>query len=149
MRAQADWLVRLGLAACLVLTGCKQKEELAQASSSGDTTGQAVTSWDDADRPVADKIDLKILYAGHPDSVREKDFVGFLRYHFTSVETCDLAGFQESRSNGVDVTIMDYDGDGFKAPRPQVSERFARPLLTVGVVGAFIGGRLNLKTGYL
>lgn len=92
---------------------------------------------------------LKILYAGRPSSDREKDFVDFLRKHFTMVETTDLKVFDESRCTGFDVTILDYDGDGFKAPRPRLSEGFSRPLLTVGVPGAIICDQWRLKTGYL
>ncbi|NQV32518.1 MAG: hypothetical protein HQ515_07480 [Phycisphaeraceae bacterium] len=96
-----------------------------------------------------DKIDMKLLYAGHPGSDREKDFVGFLEKHFVHVETCDLKGFKQSQSKGFAVTLMDYDGDGFKAPRPSVRREYEGSLMTVGVIGAFICGNLQLKTGYL
>lgn len=90
-----------------------------------------------------------ILFAGHPGSEREKDFVGFLREHFGKVETADLKTFEESQCNGFDVTILDYDGDLFKAPRPRFSPGFSRPVLTVAVPGAFICSQARLKTGYL
>ena len=96
-----------------------------------------------------EKIQLGIYYAGHPESEREKDFVNFLNRHFTKVQTGDLATFDGSQSEGFDVTIFDYDGDGFKSPRPQISRDFSRPVMTMGVTGAFICGNLNLKTNYL
>ncbi len=95
------------------------------------------------------KVDLKILYVGHPDSSREKDFVEFLREHFREIKTGDLAGFKEEQTKGFDVIILDYDGDGFKAPRPRLSHEYTRPTVTVGVAGAFICGGMSLKTGYL
>ena len=95
------------------------------------------------------KIELNILYAGHPDSEREADFVTFLSENFTKVTKADLAGLRDGALNGYDVAILDYDGDGFEAPRPGISKDHDGPLLTIGVIGAFIGGGLGLKTGYL
>ncbi len=98
---------------------------------------------------AAEKIELKILYAGHPGSDREKDFVQFLKQQFAEVKTGDLEKFKENSSSGYDVVIMDYDGDGFKAPRPNLSRQYKRATVTVGVIGAFICGSQGLKTGYL
>jgi hypothetical protein len=92
---------------------------------------------------------LRILYAGHPDSDREKDFVQFLGTHFATVKTADLAAFKEKDAEGFDVTILDYDGDGFKAPRPNISLGFSKPLLTVGVPGGLMCSGWRLKLGYL
>ncbi len=97
----------------------------------------------------SDKIDLRILYAGHPGSAREKDFVDFLTEHFKKVKTGDLRTFTGQNTAGSDVIILDYDGDGFKAPRPELSRNYARATVTVGVIGAFICGGLRLKPGYL
>ena len=91
----------------------------------------------------------KILYAGLPGSEREKDFVEFLRKYFGKVETADLKTLKESQCAGFDVAIFDYDGDPFKAPRPNLSAEFSRPVVTVGVPGAFICSMRGLKTGYL
>lgn len=92
---------------------------------------------------------LKILYAGRPGSDREKDFVGFLRKHFDTVQTGDLQKFQEADTQGFDVTLLDWDWNEFKGPRPQLSPNFSRPLLTLGVPGGLICDRWRLKTGYL
>ena len=113
---------------------------------------------------------LRILYVGHPGSDREKEFVQFLGQHFATVKTADLnafvqSGFKNQDAEGFDVTIFDYDGDGFKAPRPMIWPRFldedvksprtmagpwfTRPLITVGVAGGLMCDRWELKTGYL
>jgi hypothetical protein len=92
---------------------------------------------------------IRILYVGHPGSDREKDFVDFLSKHFGTVAKGDLGAFKESQSNGYDVTIMDYDGDFLKAPRPNISQGFSHPILAVGAVGALVGRSLGLKTGYM
>ncbi len=98
---------------------------------------------------AAEKSSLRILYVGHPGSEREGDFVEFLREHFVLVETGDLAKFREGQTEGFDVTILDYDGDGFESPKPGLSREYSRSTVTVGVVGAFICDSAQLKTGYL
>ena len=95
------------------------------------------------------KIDLRILYAGHPNTQREKDFVDFLSKHFTHVATGDLAKFTAASGKGHDVIILDYDGDPFKAPRIRLPRSYARSTVIVGAIGAFISGRMGLKTDYL
>jgi len=102
-----------------------------------------------ASTETGDGSTLAVLYAGHPRSARERNFVAFLRKHLGKVETTDLKTFRESQCDGFDVTILDYDGDLFKAPRPLFSDGFSRPVITVGVPGAFICSQRDLKTGYL
>ena len=94
------------------------------------------------------KIGLRVLYAGHPDSERERDFVEFLEKHFVKVRKGDLAKFVEEQAKDYDVVIMDYDGAGFESPRPQIDRGYTRSTVTVGVTGAFICGNLGLKTDY-
>ena len=96
-----------------------------------------------------DKIPLRILYAGHPGSPRERDFTEFLGKYFAQVTTRELAKFDAAQAKDADVVVMDYDGDGFKAPQPELPEGYARPTVTVGVPGAFLCSHLRLKTGYL
>ena len=132
--------------------GCKQEEELTESMSGEPETGIVEVSVEDSKETGEqgiDKIDLKILYAGHSGSSRETALVTFLREHFAEVQTCDLEGFKEVEAEGFAVTVMDYDGDGFKAPRPRLSREFSHPMMTVGVPGAFICGNLSLKMGYL
>jgi len=92
---------------------------------------------------------LRLLYAGHPGSAREADFVNFLKQYFTAVDTGDLSVFKESDAAGFDVVLFDYDGDGFKAPRPNLSRDYARSTVALGVVGAFMCDSLGLKSGYV
>ena len=93
--------------------------------------------------------DLKILYAGHSGTEREKDFVAFLSKHFASVEAAEVEGLSESRARRFDVTILDYDGRGFNSPQPAISRGYTRPIVTIGVYGALLCGRWGLKTDYL
>jgi len=100
-------------------------------------------------QPAADRVNLRILYVGQPRSPRQKDFTAFLKAHFTAVGTADLANFDFSGSEDFDVTVFDYDGDGFKAPRPRLPDGFSRPVVTVGVAGGLMSSNWGLKTGYL
>ncbi len=133
--------------------GCAKRDRQAPSSEAASTApaSQGTDSTPvQADPMVADAGKaLHILYAGHPGSERERDFVRFLAKHFGTVKTGDLKAFKERDAQGFDVTILDYDGDGFKAPRLALTRGFSRPVITVGVVGALICGSLNLKTGYL
>lgn len=92
---------------------------------------------------------LRILYVGHPDSDRQKDFVQFLGQHFSTVKTGDLTAFQEKDTDGFDVTLLDWDWNDLKGPRPRVSPSFSRPVITLGVPGGLICSQWGLKTGYL
>ena len=92
---------------------------------------------------------LKVLYAGRPDSDREKDFVAFLKKHFDVVRTGNARTFREADTQGFDVTLIDGDWTGFHEPRPEVSESFARPVMTLGAPGALLCSSWRLKTGYL
>jgi hypothetical protein len=105
-----------------------------------------------ADNPQTnkiEKIDLRILFAGHSGSEREKEFVNFLQSYFKEVGKVDLPKFEESQAKDFDVIIMDYDGRCFDAPRPKLSREYDRPTVTIAGIGALIGSSLNLKTGYL
>ncbi len=130
---------------------CKKKEQPEDTRQAVPTEKtKHVSASEKIDKTdVSEKIGLRILYVGHPDSAREKDFVNFLTKQFKAVETADLKGFKEGQTDGFDVTILDYDGDGFKSPRPNISRNFTRPMVTVGVAGALMSSRWNLKTGYL
>lgn len=140
----------------LVLTtmffyGCKKQDQPEQAPQSVTNEPNQLTT---AQAPPATpdsmiKQNLRILYMSHPDSTRAKDFADFLSKHFATVQTGDLKAFREADCEGFDVTILDYDGDGFKAPKPQISRNFSRSLVTVGVTGGLICSNLSLKTGYL
>jgi len=151
-----------GKSGCTVLTlccvlvmvfafGCRKKE---QPQGSGQKAPPETTKpVPAADRvyqaDTGEKINLRVLYAGVPNSERAKDFVDFLAKHFKEVETADYNAFKEGQSTDFDVTILDYDGVNTRAPRPKISRDYAHATITVGVPGAFICGNLSLKTGYL
>jgi hypothetical protein len=96
----------------------------------------------------ADRIPLKLLYAGKPGSDREKDFVAFLKEHFSDVQTGDFAKFTGQQADGFDVALLDWDGDAFQGPHPAIAADYARPTVTIGVAGAFVCSQRGLKTGY-
>lgn len=144
---------RMGLAMIAVLlasalSGCKKQNEPAKPPQpkAGEPNAQAAAQ--PSGQANVGK-DIRILYVGHPGSDREKDFVEFLSKHFGTVAKGDLAAFAESKSKGFDVTILDYDGDGFKAPLPELSPEFSRPVVTIGVAGGLLSSSLHLKTGYM
>jgi hypothetical protein len=91
---------------------------------------------------------LKILYAGHPGTEREKDFVGFLKKYFDVVRTGNLETFQEADTGGFDVTLLDWDWNVIRGPYPKVSQGFARPVITLGVRGGLICLNWRLKTAH-
>ena len=133
------------------LYGCRKQDQPEQTpqsvtiESNSETAEQALSTEPDS----ITKENLRILYVSNPDSTRAKDFVNFLNKHFAAVRTGELKAFREADSEDFDVTILDYDGDGFKIPRTRLSRNFSRPVVTVGVIGAFICDNLSLKTGYL
>ncbi len=97
---------------------------------------------------AVEKIPLHILYAGRPGSAREADFLAFLEQHFRKVDTASLRGLTDETAGKADVVLLDWDGDGFKAPRPRLSEDYARPTVTIGVAGGLWASGRRLKTGY-
>jgi hypothetical protein len=98
---------------------------------------------------AGERIKLRVLYAGHPGSDRERDFVAFLEEHFTKVGKGDLPTFKAEWADDYDVVIMDYDGDPFDLRRPRLSKEYTRPTVTVGMAGALICNPVNVKTRYL
>jgi hypothetical protein len=123
----------------IVFIGCKKKE---QSQESQQTVEPQKTE-------TSEKIALRILYAGLPNTDREKDFVDFLKKHFHQVETTDYNTFTGSYKTDFDVAIIDHNGTGFNVPTPNISRQYSRATVTIGVPGAFLCDRLSLKTGYL
>ena len=100
--------------------------------------------------PAAGEVSkLRLLYVGHSGSDREKEFVAFLKKYFEVVQTGNLQMFKEADTQGFDVTLLDWDTNEFKGPRPKISETFSRPMMTLGVPGGLIASQWRLKTGYL
>ncbi len=134
-----------------IFISCKKKEQPEEARQTvpAEETQQVSTSEEIDKIDVSEQIDLRILYAGLPNTERAKDFVDFLTKHFNEVETTDYNTFTESKTAGFDVTIIDYDGQDTRAPLPSVSREYSRATITVGSPGADLCNRLSLKTGYL
>jgi hypothetical protein len=146
------WLVF----ALVISGGCRKKEQPEEARQAipAEQIKQVSTARKDVSEEidkvdVSEKIELRILYAGLPNTERSKDFVEFLAKHFSQVETTDYNAFTEDKTNGFDVTIIDYDGKDTRAPVPSISRQYSRATVTIGSPGADLCSRLSLKTGYL
>jgi hypothetical protein len=138
----------LGVTACL---GCRKKEkpEDAERPASAEAVRQEPTPEKVVDVGTSGKVDLRILYAGLPNTERARDFVDFLTKHFKEVKSTDYNSFTEDQSTDFDVTLLDYDGVNTRAPRPKIPRDYAHATITVGVPGADICSGLSLKTAYL
>ncbi len=134
-----------------IFISCKKKEQPEEARQAVPAEEkQQVSTSEEIDKiDVSEKIDLRILYAGLPNTERSKDFVEFLTKHFNEVESTDYNTFVENKTAGFDVTIIDYDGQDTRAPLPSISREYSRATVTIGSPGADLGNRLSLKTGYL
>jgi cephalosporin-C deacetylase len=104
--------------------------------------------------PASDRIKLRVFYAGQPGSERQKDFVEFLKKHFTTVSEGDLTNFRDGDPTAHQVFILDYDelrvvSNRIQMPPIRLDKSFSRPTITVGATGAMVCDRLRLKTGYL
>jgi hypothetical protein len=113
---------------------------------------------------AAEKIDLKILYAGNPGSPRAKDFISFLGRHFARVGETNYEKFKPAAARGFDVVIFDWTSiyprgkDGKITPKftnlhsptsPNLSGDFDRPAVLIGAAGGSLAGRLRLKIDWL
>ena len=101
-----------------------------------------------------DKIPLRILYAGMPNTTRQQDFVSFLGEHFSTVKTVDVLTFTEAQAEDSDVVILDKDGIqwGSRGGDPltdlKLPETYSRATLALGIPGSFLLDRMRLKPGY-
>jgi uncharacterized lipoprotein YehR (DUF1307 family) len=154
--AKENRIVLAVLAICLffiltISSGCKKKEQSEEARQN--VPAEEITPTSTPEQVVqagtSEKIDLRILYAGLPNTDRAKDFVDFLSKHFKQVETTDYNTLEEDNTDGFDVTIIDYDGHDTRAPLPSISREYSRATITIGSPGADLSSRLSLKTGYL
>jgi hypothetical protein len=101
-----------------------------------------------AQAPATNNISLRILYAGKPGSAREADFLAFLKQHFRQVDTARRAGPTAEEAVKADVILLDWDGDGFKAPERPLPEDYTGPVMTISVAGGLWASGRGLKTGY-
>src|SRR5262245_41684297 len=59
--------------------------------------------------PWAQHRKIRVLYAGVPESKRERAFLPFLREHFDHVSSIDIEGLFSESSADFDVVIADWD----------------------------------------
>ena len=113
---------------------------------------------------AAEKIQLKVLYAGKPNDTRTKDFVSFLQQHFVRVGEVDYEKFKADEAKDFDVVLFDWpsiyprDKDGKIAPKitsmnsphvPRLSTDFDRPAVLIGAAGGDLAGPRRLKIDWL
>ena len=143
------------LALALALPACKKKESPQARDQTQNDSVKSVVQSQSPQTIVGDKIPLKILYVGLPDTERQKDFVSFLSRNFIEVKTTGLDTFTEEQTKDSDVIILDKDGiqwasrGGNPLSDLRVSAQYSRPTLSLGIPGAFWTNRMRLKTGYM
>ena len=113
---------------------------------------------------AAEKINLKVLYAGNHGSPRTKDFISFLEQHFVKVGQTNYEQFKQDEAKAFDVVIFDWTsiyprdkdgkidakGTGIHSPKaPVLSAAFDRPAVLIGAAGGFLGQSLRLKIDWL
>jgi len=104
--------------------------------------------------PQEGKISLRVLYAGMPNTARQKDFVSFLSRHFVDVKAVAFSSFSEEQANESDVVILDKDGiqwasrGGNPLSDIKLSDTYSRATLALGTSGAFLYSQVRLKPGY-
>ena len=113
---------------------------------------------------AAEQADIKVLYAGHVDSARAKDFTSFLGQHFAKVTAIDLGKVRDADARGYDVVLIDWtsiyprDKDGkisndnrglLTIPSIQLSRDFDRPTVLIGAAGGQFSHGRQLKIDWL
>ena len=109
---------------------------------------------------AAERIDLKLLYAGCPESERLKDFQSFLEEHFAHVAIADMSKLREEDAAKHDVVIFDWqetlDGrtgrlaEQRRLQNPlRLSDQFDRPAVLIGETGGRVTAFLKLKLDWL
>ena len=111
----------------------------------------------------AGRIDLRVLYAGNPDSERMQDFERFLNEHFAKVTTADYREFTPETANDYDVVIFDwtsiyprdangkvtFDVAGISSPKPPKLDRtFDRPVVMIGAAAGSIANQLQIAINW-
>jgi len=143
------------LALAFTLLSCRKKQSPQARDETQNDSVKSVRQSQPPQKTTGDKIPLRILYVGLPDTERQKDFVSFLSGNFTEVKTAGLDTFTEEQTKDSDVIILDKDGIqwGSRGGNPlsdlKVSAQYSRPTLSLGIPGAFWTDRMRLKTGYM
>ncbi len=95
---------------------------------------------------LGEKIDLKVLFAGDPETTRTKDFVDFLGQHFSQVSFCEVSKYNEDDSTGHDVILL--DSESFRTRISGLTKDGGRPTMLIGAFGGMTGSRLQVRTNY-
>ena len=113
---------------------------------------------------AAERLNVRVLYAGNPGSARSKDFVSFLEQQFAKASETSYEKLKEADAKGFDVVIFDWtsiyprEKDGkiaqgstnLHSPKPpHLSADFDRPAILIGAAGGSLAGRLHLKIDWL
>ena len=93
-----------------------------------------------------DKIDIKVLFAGDPETERTKDFLAFLGRHFSQVRFADIEKHSNEGSAGHDVIIL--DSANYRTKTHGLSRDDGRPTILVGTFGGMLGSRWKLRTNW-
>ncbi|TAH36790.1 MAG: hypothetical protein EYC70_07305 [Planctomycetota bacterium] len=95
----------------------------------------------------ADWHELRVLYAGRPDSARAGAFLEFLRGHFHSVSSVGLRKLSAVPAADYDVAIADWEveEDFEELPAIALSEDFAKPLVLLGSVAPSLAQRAKFE----
>lgn len=112
--------------------------------------------------PAAEKIALRVLYAGQPESPREKEFVELLGRHFEKVGTIHLKSASTDAAKDWDVVVLDWvsiyardekgemvRGKGLTMPPVKLDAKFSRATVMIGATGGQVGGARKLKLDWL
>jgi hypothetical protein len=110
----------------------------------------------------AQKIDLKILYAGPLGHPRTKDFEQFLAKTFKEVGTVELKLLDQKAAAKYDVVIVDspsiYEEEAETRPgqpagklpqAPVLTTEFTKPTILIGAAGGMVLGRLRITLQWL
>jgi len=105
------------------------------------------------------KIELKVLYAGAPESRRTTDFTEFLGKTFTEVGSVELKSLDAKAAAKYDVVIVDSPSpyrpgtdtrSAFKMPEtPKLTADFTKPTILMGAAGGAILNKMELKLQWL
>jgi hypothetical protein len=151
LRALTGGFLTMGLLlACSLCWSCRKKAPEPQPEQQAADSNIAETATTIRTQPApSGRIPLRVLYVGLPGTERQKDFVTFLRKHFTQVDTADYNSFKEEQTHDCDVAILDKDGLEWAALDINVSPQYSRATVSLGVPGAFWVRRVSRKMGYM
>src|SRR5437764_118584 len=85
----------------------------------------ALAGWSQT-ATAAEKANVRVLYAGNPGSARTKDFVSFLRQHFTRVGETSYEKFKPDEAKGFDVVVFDWTSIYPRDKEGKIAEKITR-----------------------